>query len=331
MHPSYAAAALFIASALLAPALPIACSSGPPSAATACNDYERAACQNLAQCDSVEMEIEFAGSVDSCVASFGPQCATAFTINGTGVTPSTLEACASATSDEACADYLGQVSPAACALPPGTLANGVPCFEDAQCQGGECNFGTTTGVPAESDAGAACGTCTQKPSSPPATGCEAAGCPHGQACVTSVTPTGGETSACVTAVAQGTPCGTSAPCQSGLVCGSTTEAEPTCQPPPVAGQPCLGATCANGLLCGNDGNCAAPQFISLGGSCSLLSAPDAGVQICAGGDCVGGVCVAYAALGASCGLFGDPTCAPGLSCASGRCASDETPIPAACN
>lgn len=302
-----------------------ACSNGPPSAGQACADLAKAQCAQIAECDPVEMEGTWGNDSSLCASQLAGQCSAQNSYAGSGVTPGSVESCASAVRGSSCAQYGRPLS--ACLTPAGTLHNGAACTFAAQCSGGEC-YGGGSGF------GSTCGTCTQAPP-PPAGACRVdSDCPQGQICEGASASAGGQ---CYKAVAAGGTCGqvgaTYSPCQPGLVCSlDSTGAAGTCIAPPGEGQPCsvyASNTCAAGLLCGA-GTCQKPTFVPLGGSCS----PAAGgpVPICAGGNCIGGMCVAFATAGSPCGTGGvgsgaplSASCAYGLSCENGVCTQPTPP------
>jgi hypothetical protein len=334
MHPFRATALLF---ALLAPALPLACSSSTPSATSGCTDYTKAYCQKIAQCDSITMESDFANNVDACLAAFAPDCTAVLSLTGTGLTPAWLEGCANAMNAEPCSDYASEKPLPACVVPPGSFADGVACFSGDQCKSGNCESSNVPPAQGDADAGSTCGTCTEPTTSK--TGCEEdSDCPGDEVCAANVS-TGANV--CESPLALGATCGAVMgliiPCQSGLECQAAGDGgtEATCQPFPGAGQPCSTAAslygCASGFIC--NVTCVAPEFVPVGGSCSLNPAPGAAVQVCAAGDCINGACVAFAAIGAPCAettTVTTPTCTPGASCVSGKCESESAQIPAAC-
>jgi hypothetical protein len=331
MRPFHASALLL---ALLTPALPLACGGSTAVTATsACTDYAKAYCQQIAQCDSVTMEVEFANNVGECTTVLTPECTATLTLPGTGITPAWVEGCAKATSVGGCSNYGAGKPPSACALPAGTLAPGVACFSETQCTSGNCDFPGSE----QEDAGSSCGTCAPLQTST-ASCIRDSDCPGDQLCIENP-PTGTTPSktACVSPLAAGGSCGMEgeAPCQSGLVCQFAGDAgtQSSCQPLPGAGQTCSSSPglvygCANGFIC-NGTTCVAPDFVSIGAICAANPAPGATPAVCAGGQCVGGACVAFLAVGSDCTENGS-LCTTAASCVNGKCESEESQIVAGC-
>jgi hypothetical protein len=296
--------ALFVpAFVTFAVAVPLACSSkSDPTAQSSCTDLAQAQCKVMAQCDPIDFAAFFANDQSTCVTQGSAACVASNSFNGSGATPATVEACASALNGSSCESG----TPAACATPPGTLANGTTCASDAQCAGGECYGVSTTG---------GCGTCTQK-SAPPTGRCDSdSDCAPSQACINT---------ACVSLLKAGSACSNiTAQCGANLACtaGDDGGLSGTCVPLPGAGGACSYALpCASGLFCSAQSTCAAPHYVALGATC----ASEAG-DVCLGGSCVEGTCIAFAGVGGSCASFESPECAYGLTCQNGTCASQLTP------
>lgn len=236
-------------------------------------------------------------------ARFEQVCLNEMALPGSGITPASLEACASASDASPCDAQLVE-----CTF-FGTLPGGAPCNESFQCQSGFCNgtfvlnsieqgteYGPTT-----------CGTCDAPlavgqicfdpdPNSPPIRGA----CPANTTCARTSCPTNACPSTC-TPLAQGdvgASCdgGDLYPCKTGLYCDPQTA---QCASPGISG-----ASCEYNVLPGGDpyapyeGVCAPPL--------SCVGDPDAAT--CTTTNAVGGPCQA------------DWDCAPGLGCILQPCA-----------
>ncbi|MBI5531293.1 MAG: hypothetical protein HY898_01160 [Deltaproteobacteria bacterium] len=95
-----------------------------------------------------------AAELDRIHARWIQACANQLQLPGSGITPVTLDACASALETVAC---LLQGPPAACQF-HGALPKGAACNEDSQCQSGRC-VNTETDLPSGYRSPLRCGTC----------------------------------------------------------------------------------------------------------------------------------------------------------------------------
>jgi hypothetical protein len=286
----------------------------PPTPSPQCTALATAFCKLEAQCDTVDMQALFAGSASACIARTVFSCPNV-SETGTGNTPATIDACATAISQisgcDAFAMY-GLVNQGAlCPSLPGTLADGASCDDDSQCKGGLCSFGAESTSP---EAGpTSCGACAEKPVSPLCQ--ESSECPSGQLCNangTCVVP-GGAGASCDDSNADFAvePCGALLYCElaisaDGGTADGGTAAMGTCAPLGEAGEPCNAYDdvndCADGLSCSQAGVCAAIQFVAVGGACDGVSLACAG-STCAFTSADGsalGTCTPLANDGAAC-------------------------------
>jgi len=222
-------------------------------------------------------------------ARFEQLCQNEMALPGSGVTPDSLDACATALEGSPCDLPAGP--PPECAF-HGALPGGAACTDSIQCQSAGCS-GTASYTPEGQTGPFTCGTC--EPLAPVGQVCGhadfSAGCPGDAACLLDESTSGDTdptyTCVAITEGAAGAACDDlTAICQTGLACSSATG---QCVPLVAAGTAC-------GVAPGWPGGCAAPLA------------------------CSGGVCTSGAA-GASC--FDDVDCAVGLGCACavGGCAS----------
>jgi hypothetical protein len=209
----------------------------------------------------------------------------------------------------------GVVTAPACSVTfIGTLALGVPCFENLACSSGYCNVANCAD-------GAVCcaGTCAPSPTILRGGDCSAgpANCEQGSFCLTdpsSVVQT------CAPQLAAGQPCTDYNQCASGYECVSDpTTGTRTCGTLPTEGEACTGSPFCGSLADYCDptsGVCT--RKVEPGGACPtrLECANDAAC------DGTTGTCVSKAA-GAGCAAATD--CLRTLVCANGQCAAPADP------
>ncbi len=234
-------------------------------------------------------------------ARFEKVCQNQYALPGSGITPATLEACASALDKFPCELPAGQ--PPACTF-QGSLPGGAPCNEGFQCESGQCQ-GTGYGGPDGPIGPTTCGKCV-----PAVTvgqvcgqGNFSAGCPANASCFTNDTSAAMPTYTCVapTYGDVGATCDDlTALCKEGLYCAAQTG---QCAPFAKAGAPCGDGAKPPG----DPGGCAPP----------LACVGDPGMASCSLG-----------ATGAFC--LDDQDCAPGLGCIPGPCAPSGTLVRIGC-
>ena len=172
----------------------------------------------------------------------------------------------------------------------GSLADGQPCANGAQCAGGNCLLANATTEPP-------CGTCGEfaQPNDP---------CPHGNEC--DPTTSGCIEGTCVAYATQGTACTVfdGPPCPPNLLCQSA------CEPYPGKGQPCgQQFFCAEPYRCINF-TCS--DAVQQNGSCTS-SRECADGLVCSGSTCQP---QSFVGLGQTCGSVNNALvgCQPGLRC-----------------
>lgn len=289
------------------------CSTGPNASAVstsqACADWASANCDKFQSCAPFLIQRDF-GDLATCTARLALACPPNSTTSGSTVMPGALEACAHAYQTEACADYLSNKTPSACAF-EGSLALGAVCAADDQCANGYCLR----------LAPAACGVC-------------AARAPVGGACFTDSDcqqtglTCGGDT--CVPLAVLGAACDQAHPCEPVLYCsnagmcvarlGQGAACDPTNNDDPC--------DATLGLYCNRVTSlCAQAQIATAGGPCGVSA--DGTVSLCgAAGACqlpdgasTGGTCQAAVLEGAACDTANGPNCLPPGVCLGNVCAS----------
>lgn len=272
----------------------------------ACDQFVASFCNKLQECLPFAIKIAYKDA-NECITRQKSQCVKALNAPSTGATPANVSGCASAISGASCDDLFKQ--PDACKTPAGTLADGTPCGDDAQCQGRSCN---KTG---DSE----CGACGKRVGA--GGDCTNAQCDDGLECA--------QNGKCVAPGAAGAACGESQPCTAPLVCSKGT-----CAKGGEAGAPCAEDQPCNafkGLVCDPTANtCKELKTANAGEACGVVSG---GFVLCAsGGHCKtsspggAGTCQAAAADGAACGGDG-PGCQEPAECVNGVC---TIPDPGAC-
>jgi hypothetical protein len=284
------------------------------TATQAATDVATALCQRYQACAPAFIQLGF-GTVDLCTSREANTIAKVIGANGSTVTPDQFEACAKAIPGASCADVLGRNLPAVCKY-AGTLADGMPCADDAQCMNERCKVATYQ----------TCGTCT----SPAAAGAVCAvddDCKNGMKCVNT---------ACVAYGAMGDTCDDTHPCNATLGCVSGKCAMPLGPGSDCSGTSKQGCDQLNGAFCDPFNNkCVTLQYADPSATCGFSN--DAGtITLCKGpgSDCANitaptfqGTCAAAAADGTSCAIDGGPTCEGPAVCQSGMCV---VPDPSKC-
>ena len=283
------------------------------STAQACTDLATEVCNKLEACYPYAVTLTY-GSVTTCIARAGINCAASLTATGSTATAADVETCVQGYAATSCNELLGNQEPAACQL-HGTLPPGTPCGSDLQCAGsnGYCKASTATcGVCSTRMAGG--GACTENEDCQPGLVCSASG----------------TTGSCVTPGAQGAACSATLPCQGPLVCVNGS-----CGTAPAAGEACSATPddCdgSQGYYCSAAAICTQVQTAMAGQPCGVSTS---GITVCAPGTCqtapgtTTGTCEAPAADGAACNTDTGPGCLAPAACVSGSCTFEN---PASCN
>jgi hypothetical protein len=280
------------------------------------SDLATAICQQLQNCTPFLLQILY-GDVPGCTARFLLTVQPEVGVNGSNITSSELEACATGYTSESCSQLFDGVSPSGCSI-TGTLPNGTACGVGLQCQSGYCKL----------TSGTTCGVCTTK--STAGNACTTNGdCPQGYYCKSSI---------CAANVTQGGACTT----DGGLVCLGQYYCDTnssTCQTPSTdAGTGCsfknaLICAAGAGLFC-NGSTCQQIGVAAIGSQCGLSLAPISLTACADGGSCAltsqtQGTCFAPAADGTACATDGgQPNCLGPATCVSGIC---TLPSPGSCH
>ncbi len=306
----------------------VACSSGSGSsvsAGQAAADAGKALCAKIDACTPFLIEVGY-GTVATCASRVSATLLSALQANGTGWTPSSLEACVQAIPNVACDDALGNNLPTVC-QPVGMLATGAACGDNAQCSSSYCNLGS----------GGKCGTCAAKLGSA-GTACYRDGdCAIGTICEGSdVTASPEVQGTCMTLAASGATCDDKHPCSKTLACNSGT-----CSQPAAAAATCsqngtdvfgscnelAGAYCSKAT----NGVCTTIPVATTGQPCGLINGV---LTTCsASGTCVKtgtapGACVAPGADFGNCDATNGPGCQSPAQCIAGVC---TLPTPTTCH
>ena len=319
-------------------------SHGGASGSTACDDYFDAIV-GIACSDTTPPPDE----VSRIRSVFEDRCARWQALPGSGITASSLDACAAAVASLGCGP--GYLAIPECSF-QGSLPDGSSCNDASQCQSGVCP------IPIETprDGGASpppCGTCasTIAAGQPCATGDI---CALGTLCAPSgggfaCTPiTYGDVGAtcdglaadcrtgltcdlamqqCAAPGEEGAPCVSSAACAASLSCFTGPDGTSACRSPAAEGGPCADdADCAQGLGCAVPGfECAPITWASPGDSCGgvvhcVVGLCPIGAASMDGSPVTGGTCPAVLEDGAPC-FPADPahTCDTFSTCTNGAC------------
>jgi hypothetical protein len=114
----------------------------------ACTALADAYCAKLQSCSPFVTSVAY-GDVAMCRQRWILNCTPNFGVTGTSATPARTTACAQSINALSCTTFLSGDLGAACAVAPGTVAQGAPCGDDAQCASTFCARA----------ADAVCGTC----------------------------------------------------------------------------------------------------------------------------------------------------------------------------
>jgi hypothetical protein len=277
--------------------------TGMVTADQACGDFATAFCGKFNTCYPFLITVTY-GDMGTCATRVKLGCTAQNAANGTGATPTNIEACKAAVPGIACTDILDNTTPSACNF-KGTLSNGTACGDNGQCSSGFCNINSGT-----------CGACAAI--IPAGSSCTNGGCDTGLTCAGGV---------CKAPGAAGATCSDTAPCKGSLVCKSGTCATP---------QTSAGGTCsptasdcqlASGIFCNQNSVCANIDTAAAGDPCGVVAGA---LTVCKGsGACMSsglsGTCASPKADGASCGT--NDKCLPPASCVGGVC---KLPNPSSC-
>ena len=278
----------------------------------ACGDVARARCMRLATCStSAPTYISRTwGDEQTCEQRIKLDCVTEANAAGTGITVSSLEACAPAFTAQTCIDRFAGYRPTSCDV-KGTRAKASSCYYDTQCLSGFCHI----------DSAQACGVCAD-PSVAGATSCtDGDDCSGHLICAMNVCQIPGVLNG---SCSMTKPCGEELDCVSGIckqngasvgiACDANAATQPSCDHD-------------LGLYCSSANTCAVAQTATLANpSCGVVG----GVRVfCTNGaDCFAGTCKPPSAEGASCDTTNGPSCRFPSHCISGTC---QLPNPSKCN
>jgi hypothetical protein len=281
-----------------------ACGSGGVSGDQACADEAAARCSQFSACSVMDVALQRAfPDMNTCLQREKLSCTAALSAPMSGNTPSLIEKCTAAIKAMSCGDFLDGATPQDCIV-PGPLANGAPCYANAQCQSSVCLLAK----------GSACGTCQPQPAA--GASCATTGCGHNLNCPTAAMM-------CEVLGTQGAACDRLTPCASGFSCIGANAAmmkQGACQaaassvdaPCDPKQQVMPGCDTTKGLTCNNTLNCAVTVLAPNQGSCGKQT-DGSNVQCAAGGGCyplgaATGTCATAAADGAACDTMNGPPC-----------------------
>jgi hypothetical protein len=267
--------------------------------ATGITLYARIHCAAYAFCAPGALPFYY-GDQDGCEAQYRAFYALASMLPGSGVSATTLAACAAQETGMTCGDFLSSRAGLTCQIQGRKVLN-EPCQEDSQCESSFCPGPDR-----------ACSTCQLVPGF--GDPCAEGRCGSGLVC--------GAADTCVSSAALGTPCNANAICEVGnCVAG-------TCQVPQQLGESCDNTSrfCdfAHGLTC-SSGTCVRFTAGKPGESCTPISGQIRTCQDRAG--CSGGTCKAPPAIGESCDDTNGPYCTWPNTCRDGKCVGFVFPYP----
>lgn len=288
---------------------------GSVTADQVATDLTASFCGRYAACLPLALQTIY-GGLAPCEMRLKPVFASWVGAPGVVASLAAMDSCAAVQNTMTCADFLSNVTPAACNL-SGSLAAGTACGASWQCASSYCQLAVQ----------AACGVCG---SPAPLDG----GCALDTDCANGLICNGAQ---CITPGQPGEPCLDQGECLrtlgcSGGVCVTPTGAGSTCDDSNGYGIT-AGCDWASGLYC--TGTCVLTEVADAGEPCSY---PSPGVpligcnqgQICSvASGARTGTCPAPAAEGQSCTIIPNTSnCLPPAVCANGTC---QTPIASQCH
>ena len=298
-----------------------------PTADKACTDQAMADCARLGACIKNGVETRY-GSTAVCITRMHDNCVLGLGATGTGNTPTSVEACATAIPGASCGDFVAS-NITACQPTPGTLALAAPCTYNAQCATAFCNIVKGTN----------CGTCSAPSMADDS--CATSGCSRLMTCVSS-------TMKCEPTGALGSSCDSGHTCGYQLSCVTPAgAASGTCQPAGTT----AGTTCDNKRVTapGCDGDsqlsciaatktCTLETLAGAGQACGFVAGAE--VVCTSASSCWGamgttpGSCLALAMEGQPCDTANGPACMlPGRCVTASATVTSGTctlPAPASC-
>jgi hypothetical protein len=261
-------------------------SGGSGSSVAGCDDYVRAVCEWDGRCGK-----GLTGSREICLALYEGSCDW-YALPGSNVGAAAFAACSRSFDEADC-----ESSVPTCELPPGTIANGMPCAASLQCESNYCNL---TGE---------CGVCGPDPQHEAGGACSSlANCKAGLECVEGECAPMREAGEACDAVHH---CSIEALAEGRLAC-----VEGVCKGVGFIGDPCFEGGCGTGAACTEE-TCVPYSESAPGAPCGTFADEVIGCQggICRADDTSNLRCVAWAGPGESCHkIEGFSRCADGLAC-----------------
>jgi hypothetical protein len=279
---------------------------GGVSTQQACNQVAQALCDALDRCAPVFVQEQY-GDATTCVSRTSLSCMSDQALPSVARTPDDLVRCAQAEPGISCPDALAGKLPSACETKPGSLANGVACGSNLQCQSAYCNKTDACGVCGPRQG--ANGPCTVND-----------GCMTGLVCANKT---------CVTPAELGGTCNLpSQPCRADLYCTAANG------PGMCAARMAAGGSCADnpgdacdvfkGNICNTaDHTCLIIAIAKGGEMCGIVNkaACVGGIAPCSG--LLTGICANPAQDGEACG--GTAVCVPPATCVNKVCRLPSAP------
>jgi hypothetical protein len=251
-----------------------------PEQQQACTNFADAFCNRLQTCSSFVMSVLY-GDAATCKQRWALNCLPNFNATGTSATAAKVNGCTPTLATLTCDKFLlGDFGPM-CTPSAGTVPQGGPCGDDAQCATTFCARSATS----------VCGTC--QPATMPGAPCVQGSC---SVSTNTICPAG--TSTCVKPKAGqiGDPCVGQEECDVGHQVGCNTATTKQCIALTLATNTCG----ANSIL-----NPTSVAVCGAGGTCSLPFA---------------GMCKAFAADGQTCGIGDmDAHCMQPAKCVGSKC------------
>lgn len=282
----------------------------------ACTAYATARCTKAKTCIADEPKRVYGPTGDAdCIQLTTAECEDRANAPSSNVTPTEVQACATATNNATCPSFRSTAPLPACATVAGKAANDTPCSFDETCASKYCKKALTAG----------CGVCAAMPLN--GADCTVFSCGTGGLVCKPTDKPSGPARTCQSASVIGQ-CDADSDCALGSYCPNTGFGIRTCKASGGLNASCnpqetgscdagLGLSCKAGTGFPGQDKCVANELANPGAACG--PGPVGGNKICGGAsECIGGKCVPHTVEGMTCDPTAGPACLLGFQCVAGQ-------------